>query len=74
MPILVFAISLSRHAAVAGSTLPRKIHKDNIYCRVAHFLKTAFRAHPAVKKAKRGKKGVRWEGLAVAAETRRAPG
>ena len=33
-----------------------------------------FRAHPTVKKAKKGKKGVRWQGLATAAETRRAPG
>ena len=41
---------------------------------LGYLLKTAFRAHPAVKKAKRGKKGVRWQGLAVAAETRRAPG
>ena len=40
---------------------------------LGYLLKTAFRAHPAVKKAKRGKKGVRWEGLA-AAETRRTPG
>ena len=40
---------------------------------LGYLLKTAFRAHPAVKKAKRGKKGVRWQGLAVAAETRRAP-
>ena len=41
---------------------------------LGYLLKTAFRAHPAVKKAKRGKRGVRWQGLAVAAETRRAPG
>ena len=41
---------------------------------LGYLIKRAFRAHPAVKKAKRGKKGVRWEGLAVAAETRRAPG
>ena len=33
---------------------------------LGYLLKTAFRAHPAVKKAKRGKKGVRWEGLAAA--------
>ena len=40
---------------------------------LGYLLKRAFRAHPAVRKAKRGKKGVRWEGLA-AAETRRTPG
>ena len=40
---------------------------------LGYLLKRAFRAHPAVKKAKRGKKGVRWQGLAVAAETRPAP-
>ena len=40
---------------------------------LGYLLKTAFRAHPAVRKAERGKKGVRWEGLA-AAETRRTPG
>ena len=33
---------------------------------LGYLIKTAFRAHPAVKKAKRGKKGVRWEGLAAA--------
>ena len=33
---------------------------------LGYLLKAAFRAHPAVKKAKRGKKGVRWEGLAAA--------
>ena len=33
---------------------------------LGYLLKTAFHAHPAVKKAKRGKKGVRWEGLAAA--------
>jgi hypothetical protein len=32
---------------------------------LGYLLKAAFRAHPAVKKAKRGKKGVRWQGLAV---------
>ena len=33
---------------------------------LGYLIKRAFRAHPAVKKAKCGKKGVRWEGLAAA--------
>jgi hypothetical protein len=33
---------------------------------LGYLIKRAFRAHPAVRKAKRGKKGVRWEGLAAA--------
>ena len=33
---------------------------------LGYLLKTVFRAQPAVRKAKRGKRGVRWEGLAAA--------
>ena len=33
---------------------------------LGYLIKRAFCAHPAVRKAERGKKGVRWEGLAAA--------